>query len=335
MNTKEVLTALSIVKPGLSNKDLTDQATFFVFKKGRVITYNDHVTLSHPLDVPFEGAIRANEMYQFLSKINTEEIDVIEKDEEIQIKAKRAKAGLKIEEIRMDTSQVEKKRKWIQLEEGFIDSLRFVVKAASTDATTPAITCVHIADGIMEASDRFRGCMAYCQELDECMIPEYSIPTIVAISPTHICVEDEWVSFKNKESDTILSCRIFVADDFPNLEPLFEESDDGIELTLPNKRLGAIVDKAAIFAKREFQFDEQLTITLSDKRMTLLSESNAGWFEEEVKIKYKGPEITFNIIPYLFSDILKEDNTSITLYENKIIFEYPDHWKYSAILARV
>ena len=79
--------ALEIVKPGLSNKELIEQSTSFAFIKGRVVTYNDEISISHPVeDLKNSGAIKAEELYALLSKIKEEEIDIVPQEAEILIK---------------------------------------------------------------------------------------------------------------------------------------------------------------------------------------------------------------------------------------------------------
>ena len=48
-NKTKLQTALEIVKPGLANKEIIEQSTSFAFLKGKVVTYNDEVSISHPL----------------------------------------------------------------------------------------------------------------------------------------------------------------------------------------------------------------------------------------------------------------------------------------------
>ena len=50
INRKELLDTLSIVSPGVSNKEMAiEQATTFAFLKDRVVTYNDEISISHPI----------------------------------------------------------------------------------------------------------------------------------------------------------------------------------------------------------------------------------------------------------------------------------------------
>ena len=70
MKKSDILQALTIVKPGLSSKDVIEQANSFAFIDGRIITYNDELSISHPIPgLAIEGAIKADVLYGLLSKI--------------------------------------------------------------------------------------------------------------------------------------------------------------------------------------------------------------------------------------------------------------------------
>jgi hypothetical protein len=73
MKKTDLIKALEAVKPGLANKEMIEQSTSFAFMEDRVVTYNDEISISHPLKgIPIVGAIKADELYAFLSKVKIE-----------------------------------------------------------------------------------------------------------------------------------------------------------------------------------------------------------------------------------------------------------------------
>ena len=67
LNKTDLQKALEIVKPGLANKEMIEHSTSFAFIGGRVVTYNDEISLSHPVEgLEIEGAIHAEELYKLL-----------------------------------------------------------------------------------------------------------------------------------------------------------------------------------------------------------------------------------------------------------------------------
>jgi len=49
INKNELKNALEIVKPGLANKEIIDQSTSFAFMNDCIVTYNDEISVSHPV----------------------------------------------------------------------------------------------------------------------------------------------------------------------------------------------------------------------------------------------------------------------------------------------
>ena len=74
---KTIKEALNKVKPGLSNKEMIEQSTSFVFQRGHVYTYNDEIAISHPLKIRVLGAVRARELLDFVNRIKDEKIEII------------------------------------------------------------------------------------------------------------------------------------------------------------------------------------------------------------------------------------------------------------------
>ena len=95
MKKQDLLTALETVKPGLASKEMIEQSTSFAFMNDRVVTYNDEISLSHPVkDLEIEGAIQAEQLYKLLNKLKKDEIEVEIKGNELLLKSGNTEAGL-------------------------------------------------------------------------------------------------------------------------------------------------------------------------------------------------------------------------------------------------
>ena len=61
----ELKEALETVKPGLASKEIIEQSTSFAFMGDKVVTYNNKISMSHPVKgLDITGAVKADEMYQ-------------------------------------------------------------------------------------------------------------------------------------------------------------------------------------------------------------------------------------------------------------------------------
>jgi DNA polymerase III sliding clamp (beta) subunit (PCNA family) len=326
---QELLKALEIVKPGLSSKETIPQATFFAFKDGKVITYNDELSISHPIEcIEIEGAVKAVELHALLSKIKKDEIEIIIDGEELRIESKKAKAGLSLQaEIKLPI--IDKISKWKRLPGAFLKYLSFAIPTCASDTSRPILTCVHIGkEGFIEASDSFK--MVRCELGEEMPTSSFLIPASSAIevkrlNPISIAESKGWIHFKTLDG-TEISCRTF-EDSYPDTSKVLK--GDGEKITFP-KTIFDIVERASVFSKREHILDESVDISIKNNKITIGSKADCGWFEEEANIQYNNKPIFFCITPYLLKDILSETLECI-ICENKLKFE-GDNWVYVTLL---
>jgi DNA polymerase III sliding clamp (beta) subunit (PCNA family) len=305
-----LIQALEKVRPGLSAKEAILQSTSFAFLGGNVVTYNDEISLSHPVEgLEITGAVQATELYQLLKKLKQEEIDISVTDNEIQLVSGKTKAGLTLQtEIKLPLSEVERKSKWKILPEGFKDALRFAVSSCSKDMSKPVLTCVHVSkDGFIEGCDNYRVARWTLEgefPTGTFLIPQSSVLELLKLEPIKVALDGGWVHFITDDKTT-MSCRV-IDDSFPDTSKLLNVK--GVELSLP-EGITEVLDRAGVFAKRDTTMDEDVTIALEKGKVRVESKSETGWFKEEVPNEYTGDDLKFDITPSLLKDILKETNS--------------------------
>ena len=330
---EELQQALSIVKPGLAGKELIEQTTSFAFIGGCVITYNDEISIQHPVPSlkDLTGAVYADELYKILSKLKGDEIELSFSDSEILLESGRTKAGMTLQtEIKLPlTQEIKEKGKWFSLPTKFTEYLQFAISSCSKDQSQLILTCIHVDEsGIVEASDGYR--LTRCTLGEEMPVETFLLPAssaveVIRINPTEISYGKGWIHFKTPEN-TILSCRI-VEDVYPNTTHLLKV--EGERLILPSS-LGEALDRANVFAKREHTIQETVEIELLKNRLKVGSRSETGWFEEQLNIKYDRPSISFLITPYLLKGVLNETDGCI-YNETRLKFE-GEGWVYITML---
>jgi DNA polymerase III sliding clamp (beta) subunit (PCNA family) len=310
INKSDLVSALEKVRPGLSAKEAILQSTSFAFLNGCVVTYNDEISLSHPVEgLEITGAVQATELYQLLKKLKQEEIDISVTDNEIQLVSGKTKAGLTLQtEIKLPLSEVERKSKWKILPEGFKDALRFAVSSCSKDMSKPVLTCVHVSkDGFIEGCDNYRVARWTLEgefPTGTFLIPQSSVLELLKLEPIKVALDGGWVHFITDDKTT-MSCRV-IDDSFPDTSKLLNVK--GVELSLP-EGITEVLDRAGVFAKRDATMDENVTIALEKGKVRVESKSETGWFKEEVPNEYTGDDLKFDITPSLLKDILKETNS--------------------------
>jgi len=324
--------ALEVVKPGLSNTELIEQSTSFAFLGNRVVTYNDNISLSHPIEgLDITGAIRAEELYGFLKKTKQEELDVSITDNELSLKAGKSIIGLLLQmDIVLPLDEVSGDKDWFDLPPNFIENLDFTKNSTSRDMSRRVLTCVHVTPQFVEASDSFQLIRVYEEgyPFENTLIPVENIPEIIKINPSQIAETDGWLHFRNIH-DTELSCRVLM-DTYPQTTALFEVK--GKSIAFP-KSMSEILDRAMVFTRQDHALDEQVEIKLKEGVALVHGRNEYGWFKEKVKVKYTGGLSVFTITPSLLQNILKRSNTCI-LGAQKIRFE-GEGWEYVAMLKNV
>lgn len=330
VNKLNLQKALELVRPGLATKEMINQSTYYIFKDGKVYTYNDEISVCTALpEIDFEVAVPANELFSYINKVTVEEVDVTLAEGELKIRAGRSKVGIAIQsEITLPIQEVSDPAKWKRLPEDFCEALLLCQSATSKDMSRPIITCVHIQDNYIEGTDSHR-VLRYTFEnsigVDEVLIPANSVNAIYKLNPTHISVNGSWVHFK--EDTTILSCRVF-HEKFVNCTPLLQFS--GNEITFPDNMMN-IVERAGIFAKRAVEQDESISIEITSGRATITARSvNGSWFNEVIKVSYKGEDCTILVTPAMIREIFPHCKTAL-LGNNRLQFTH-EKWKYLTML---
>ncbi len=299
--------ALEIVKPGLASTEIIEQSTSFAFVDGRAVTYNDEISISHPIaHLKIEGAVKAEALYQLLDKITTKEIEIESSDKQITLKAGKGRAGLILQqEVTLPLEKIDNKG-WHDLPEGFVDAIKFVAFCCSKDTTSPVLTCIHITEnGRVEACDNYR---AVWYQVDSLPVPTFLLPNssaqyLIKYPITKIKTGKGWVHFKT-DVGTIFSCRIF--------ECVYVDTIELYNLKKPAtlrfpKATIEILNRARVFATQDQALvDEEVELKIVGNKLHIRGESAAGWFEEVANIQHKGEPITLMVNPSFLVDIIKK-----------------------------
>ena len=183
---------------------------------------------------------------------------------------------------------------------------------------------------MIEASDNYRITQCHLENempINNFLIPATSAAEVVKINPIKIAEGTGWMHFQN-EIGTVLSCRV-INEAFPNITPHLKVN--GIRLILPNSTI-EVLDRAMVFSKRDHSLDETVFVLIQDRRLQIRSESNCGWFEEDINMKYTGDPIEFAISPSLLKGILSETSAcEIDTASSKLKFE-GERWVHLTML---
>lgn len=327
----DLQSALTTVKPGLARKELLSQATSFAFVNGRVVTYNDMISISHPVPgLDFTGAVVADDFYNFVSRMDVDDVDLSVNGGELVIRNGRARAGFTFQaELAMpmvgDPSRL---NDWRALPSDFHTALAFTMTSCAKDFTVFANICVR-KDGTVCSADNF-GISIYTLseelETNTFLINARAAAEVIKVTPLRVCEEVGWIHFANDEG-TMISCRT-VGEVYPNLLATVAAETTGEQLQLPED-LPRMLDRAMVFAERDHVLDESINVKVHDEVFTIEAESGTNWFRENADVKYAG-DIGFVINPYLLKNIASQTKVC-KVTASRLRFE-GERWIYVAML---
>jgi len=331
MKRQELLTALEKVKPGLANKEFIEQATSFVFMNGRVVTYNDEISVQYPVpDLNITGSIQAKELYTFLNKIKDEEVDVQQTEIELVFTAGKASAGFALNnEIKLPVLQLEQDPKWLDLPDDFLEAMRFVLFNCAGSSINPIFNCVHIrTDGYVESCDNNR-LTVYKTALKKLktslLIPANSVRLLLQHKVVKMNLQNSWVHFT--DGQLIFSCRLY-EDKYPSTGQILQ-MEDAKPIVLPQS-LVAVLERAVVFSSTDIT--PQVCVQAKHARLTISTRNNTAWFKEWVKID-SPTEFVMYVNPEFLLDIIKNTSTA-ELSGFKLKFT-TDKWVHVAALIHI
>jgi DNA polymerase III sliding clamp (beta) subunit (PCNA family) len=316
MSTKTIdretlIQQLESVQPGLSQsaRESVEQSSCYVFKGGKVMTFNDEIACTQECDIGgAEGAVASKVLLEILHKLGEDELEVSTTDAELLFKGKNGRkiAITREADCLLPIDDVEQPTKFVALPEEFLDAIKMARDCTSADDSQFQLTCISITPDYIEACDntQYIRITVDTKVKSPIMVRRDSIKYIVDLGMSKFCETETWIHFKNPKG-LMLSCRRFV-DEYPDFSKLLKVK--GTAITLP-KGLGAAADKAAVFATDTTE-DPKVLIELRQGKLRIKGKGNSGWYSEIKQVNYEGDPLSFRIAPGLLIDITKKYNAA-------------------------
>ena len=146
INREKFLSALQMVRAGLSSRDEVSQSSCFAFKNGRVFTFNDEVACRMKTEEMPYGSVQADSLLAILDKIDDPYLQVRENQNgELEFRTKRKRFWLTRQaEILLPIDRVERPSEWKKLPDGFAANVKMLQHCVSDVETQFYLTCVHL-----------------------------------------------------------------------------------------------------------------------------------------------------------------------------------------------
>ncbi len=316
---KKLTTVLTQLKIGTTPDEVIEQSDRFVFKDGKIFTFNDNILVIAKSPAPeIEGAVIAQELLDVLNKY-AKKTAIISEEEDMLVlsykgKGTRVKAGVDLnKEISLplkDTKSL-KKLKWKELPPNFGEALKAILPCTSPDSSMGMLRCVHVYENYMESTDNYNLARWFFPPgfffKKEINIFRKSADLMKNFKFSKYARSKNWMFFKMKNL-TIVGVRNFSQEDtFPEIGEFFEKLN-GEVVEFP-AQLKQAVNNTDIFLNSDN--DEENTVTLSIKKGWLAMEARgaSGFIEEKIKVAKDLPEFKLDIINTQLQYILGKTST--------------------------
>jgi len=329
INREELLNQLESVLPGLSQREIIEQSSCFVFLDGQVITYNDEISCSHKSCLDIKGAIIAMPLIKILRKLPDEILETTITKNELLIKGKsRRRISIRLEaEIELPIESIKKPKRWKDLPDDFADAISMVKSCAGKNETEFTMTCIHLTSKYIEACDNYQAAR-FMTEMDlkkDVLVRKESLKYIISLDMTEFGETKSWIHFRNS-TGLVLSCRRFV-EDYRSLSEVLKVKG---EPTILPKGLKEAAERAMVFSNENTE-NSRVTINLEKGRLRIKGEGASGSFREDKKIKYNGKPLSFTIDPVLLIDLVQRHN-KCQIAKNQLMVKV-GKFKYTTVLG--
>ncbi len=302
VNRKELLASLEAVSPGLASKEVVEQSSSFVFRSGKVMTYNDAISVVASVSLEFEGAVRADELHALLKKYTADELDIEPGDTELKIKGRGSRAGIAIDtEISLPIDAIPEPKRMRTLPEDFLDSIEACLTSVSTDVGKETLCCIYLDGEIAESTDGIRLTQFEYQKplfKKPCLLPATAAKELIKYKPERYGTAEGWIVF-DCEGGARFRARLHEGK-FPDTSKIIDF--EGEEVTLPEK-IAEMIGRARVFSESTgFEEDNKIQVEIADNKIRIEGRGPGGWVKESCKIEYSGKAVAFTVNPRLFSD---------------------------------
>jgi len=314
INREKLIEVLTKVKPGLASREIIEQSSHFIFEEDRIWTYNDQIAISQGFKSHLVGAVKADEFYKLLNKLEDDELLIDTQKGEFCVQGKTVTANIKIDsDIKLQPIQAPgiNSKDWQALPEDFNNSISLCLFSASRNMIRPELTCLYVTGKTIFSTDTFRATKKEMKSKvkTDFLLPANAAKELVKYNVYKIFTETEgWLHFTNKEH-TMFSCRVYADIKYP--QKIWDFFDiNGKEIKLPDS-FEKIINRVSTLVDSDFDLDRFITLTIKANKLICYGQGSCGSISEKVDIDYGRKEISVKVHPTFLEEIVKQLNSVI------------------------
>jgi hypothetical protein len=288
VNRAEFLAKLKRCKPGveLHNARL-EGSDCFIFKKGRVHSYNGYISVSVPIEYDFDCVVAADELLHIVSNFKGKDIDIELKESALHLSSGKAKATINLmsETIyKQILSVIPGVPSWKKLPNGFLEALSDCKLTNLMGIAMQKLDGVFVdPSGIYSTDQVVINISKLYEDMDRLWLSSKMVTELTKF-PTleYYTLQDSWAIFKT--DDIIFACRRYVDDKYP-IEQLkqviLKHKTDGMRGNLPEGFRDLISNAVIMGSKKE----ERVFINLEFQKdgIQVFSDKHTGSYSEFIE----------------------------------------------------
>ena len=326
IDRKELIKVIKAIKPGMFKDQTTELSEFISFNKSEIVSYNNMISISYPMDTDIEGAVKGDELLRILEKM-PDDITIETKKDQLVISKKEKKSKIKasLNLLPIQTNI------WPEIPENFdplpkdiIKGLKFCMFSVSPDLAMGALNCVLLKHFHVLSCDNFRATKYYLTEDGEyfnddigLLIPLNLAKVLVNYDIRSFAQDDSWLFFED-EFGIIICCRK-VEYEYPAEQVTELLQSEGKLITLPSG-FRSVLDRSEILSQIDIENQKIVNLELKKNKLIISSSGDIGQYSEEMEIDYEGDDLTIMVNPVHMKQIL-EECSEFMLTESNINFK--------------
>ena len=314
---KDITKALEAVKPGIAGcNDLSDQSELVIFADDKLISFNDQLSISYPIQTGLTGSIYANEILQFVKKAPENEIKIEldesnEKGNQFIFQSGKVKAGFYISIV--DPPKLDIGKKWEELPPNFSDAISLCYPTAATKSDRGVLTCIQITDNLVISCNNYQ---ASKYQLADCpvsgLIQAESAKILAAFKPVDYQKgTGSWNHYRS--SDNAIISILSIEEEYPTDKVMSLFAIDGESIELPDN-LKEVIERQEIMAT-DSDSSPLIEIKINKNTMEFNATNIKGWISETVEMAKNKKELSFHVNPITLKSVLA-DIQDVTVNES-------------------
>jgi hypothetical protein len=339
ISRNDLVKALKLVLPGVDKKGevLLEGANTFVFDNDWIKTFNDHLSVSFKLKTGINCAVKAEELYNAVSKMSGLMLDLNVTEEHLTIKDPTTEltmmmAGDSVGKY-IDSFDLQN-LEWADLPRDFIEGVKQCLFSAANKPDFGILNAIFIGGSDIISSDNFRiSWYTMDSEVDKFLLPLGAAKELCKVpNLTKICVGEAWAHFTD-ESGVTFSARLFLGE-YPaeSIAELFE-GDAKSKYSFPEESVNCL-DRTNVlsFSDPNGSYEDYVLVREEKGYLIFKGERSYGSIQDKVKIPAKSfpPNIELKISPRFLQSILHKSRQFQLKNDSLIVFKTD---KYKHLIA--